>query len=492
MRYMLTLVGLGLMLVLTGCFAKIQQLPTHSDKNAPVFAPLPDRDILVGLAVSGGGSRAATFAAGALEALADIRITWEGQEHSALEMVTHMSSVSGGSLATAYYAAKKPPQSVQALGQQGLSPIYQHFFSDFKTAMQMDFEWRAVIRQLLFFRALNPTKFAYSFSEVWDSNFFDEMTFSQLYEREKRGDAPQVILNGTIYNTGRRLVLTTLPPSDFSYEFANELRKKLIAKGAQFTPEGRASFDRSLSRAKNQLIPQTFEDLSADHRALPISLAVATSASFPPIVGPVTYHVENSKIHETYTHVGDGGLFDNLGTESLTTVFLNKLNPRQSTEKKGLIIVIDASYPFDERDTDLGKKDKEPTDLDKNDKGFEVFIDDPSRIVGIMEERANAYQAMLWHSLRTESTVLPDYKHLKFIILRHTEAEWTGYQDLPEVCRNEFSADVTPEQIQQKVKQIPTLFRIKSPCHGALLIKAAHKVVGKQRQRIMEFLQQGS
>ena len=106
-----------------------------------------------------------------------------------------------------------------------------------------------------------------------------------------------------------------------------------------------------------------------------------------------------------------------------------------------------------------------------------------------MEERANAYQAMLWHSLRTENTLLPDYEHLKLIILRHTEAEWTGYQDLPEVCRNEFSADVTPEQIQQKVKQIPTLFRIKSPCHGALLIKAAHKVVEKHRDRIVNFLE---
>ena len=471
--------SVGLALALTGCFAKIHQLPAHPDKNTPVFAPLADQETLVGLAVSGGGSRAATFTAGALEALADIRITREGKERSALELVTHMSSVSGGSLATAYYTMKKPPQSVPVLSEQGLSPMYQNFFSDFKTAMQMDFEWRAAIRQLLFFRALNPTKFAYSFSEVWDSNFFDEMTFSQLYEREKRGDAPQVILNGTIYNTGRRLVLTTLPPSDFSYEFTNELREKLIAKGAQFTPEGRASFDRSLSRAKNQLIPQTFEDLSADHRALPVSLAVATSASFPPVVGPVTYHVENSKNSETYTHVGDGGLFDNLGTESLTTVFLNKLNPRHSTAKKGLILVIDASYPFEGGGADL----------DKNDKGFEVFIKDPSRIVGIMEERANAYQAMLWHSLRTESGLLPDYKDLKLIILRHTEAEWTGYQDLPEVCRNEFSADVTPEQIQQKVKQIPTLFRIKSPCHGALLIKAAHKVVEKHRDRIVNFLE---
>ena len=45
-----------------------------------------------------------------------------------------------------------------------------------------------------------------------------------------------------------------------------------------------------------------------------------------------------------YQHVGDGGLFDNLGTESLTTLFLKKI-PKGSP-KRGLIIVIDSAFPF--------------------------------------------------------------------------------------------------------------------------------------------------
>ena len=36
--------------------------------------PAPDRDVLIGLAVSGGGSRAALFAAGAMEALGKMRV----------------------------------------------------------------------------------------------------------------------------------------------------------------------------------------------------------------------------------------------------------------------------------------------------------------------------------------------------------------------------------------------------------------------------------
>ncbi len=318
--------------VLTGCFAKIQQLPAHPDKNQPVFAPLPDQETLVGLAVSGGGSRAATFAAGALEALADVRVMDGGGERSVIEKVTHISSVSGGSLATAYYAVIKPGRSEAALAGQGLSPAYRQFFSSFKEDMQKNFQLRAIGQQLLKFRVANPTKFAHSFADVWDADFFDGMTLNGLYEREKRGDAPQIIFNGTIYNTGRRLVLTTLPPSDFAYDFTGELRAKLVSKGLQFTPEGRASYDRSLQRAKNQFLPQTFEDLGIDHRQLLVSLAVVTSAAFPPVVGPVTYQADG---RQKYTHVGDGGLFDNLGTESLTAL-PQQTQPGQADGQEGL------------------------------------------------------------------------------------------------------------------------------------------------------------
>ena len=201
MKYALTVLGLGITLVLTGCFAKIQQLPAQPENAKALFAPPPEEDLLVGLAISGGGSRAATFAAGALEALAETVVKQGQTNRSVLETVTYMSSVSGGSLATAYYVAKKPPKSEPVLGEQGLSPRYREFFSAYKTAMQTNFQERALVRQLTFFRALNPTKLAYSLSEVWDDQFLDEMTFAQLYEREQRGDSPRVILNGTVYNS---------------------------------------------------------------------------------------------------------------------------------------------------------------------------------------------------------------------------------------------------------------------------------------------------
>ena len=462
--------------LLAGCFAKIQQLPSQPENAEALFAPLPDQEFMVGLAVSGGGSRAATFAAAALEALGELPVQLGPVRRSVLETVSYMSSVSGGSLATAYYVTKKPPKSEPVLGEQGLSPPYRAFFSAYKTAMQSNFQRSALLRQFAYFRALNPTKLAYSLSEVWDDQFLGDLTFAQLYEREQRGDIPRVILNGTVYNTGRRFAFTTLPASDFDYDFigllTNELKKP--NRPVPVTPEGMAIIQKGLDKASRQFLPLTFERVGADYRNLRLSLAVATSASFPPVVGPVTYQIAG---RPTYLHIGDGGLFDNLGTESLTTLFLKKIP--QGSSKSGLIIVIDTSFPFDAGGPEL----------DKSEKGFEVFRDDPSRIVGIMEERANTYQTLLWHSLRTEGVVLPDFAHLRIEVLKHVDAEWTGYQDLPEVCRDEFPSDVTPVQIKQAVGEIPTLFKIKTPCHGALLEKAARKVVEQHRSRIVSFIE---
>lgn len=470
-------VGIAILaLILTGCFAKVEQLPRLN--SPPVFAPLPepDPDMYIGLAISGGGSRAATFAAGVLEALAELKIKDGARERSLLERVQYISGVSGGSLATAYYAALKPPRTEPVLDGQSLSPAYRKFFSDYRQAMQKNFEWPALLRQAVYFRWLNPTKGAHSLAEVWDDQFLDGKSFADLYERERRGDSPRVILNGTSYNTGLRFLLTTLPAADFDYDVTTPFIETLKARlGGKVNPEGLAIIVKNLETAQKHFTPLSFEQIGADHRDLPLALGVATSASFPPVVGPVTYRVAGTPF---YHHIGDGGLFDNLGTESLTTLFLKKI-PKGDPRKRGLIIVIDAAFPFE--------TDKHS--LDRNPKGFEVFTGDPSRIVGIMEERANAYQLMLWDALRTQDILVPGFPQLRVEILKHTAETWAGgRQDLPRECRDEFPADVTPEAIRRAVGQTPTRFQI-SDCHGALLIRAAHKTVEANRKRIVSFLE---
>jgi hypothetical protein len=104
-----------------------------------------------------------------------------------------------------------------------------------------------------------------------------------------------------------------------------------------------------------------------------------------------------------------------------------------------------------------------------------------------MEERANAYQLMLWDALRSEGVVLPSFESLRVEVLQHTEPDWGTYRDLPESCRGEFHADVTAKAVKESVSQVPTRFQV-SPCNAALMILAAQKVVKLHQQRIVEFL----
>ena len=59
--------------------------------------------LFVIVAFSGGGTRAASFSYGVLEALQDTEIKWKGEKKRLLDEVDIISSVSGGSFTAAYF-----------------------------------------------------------------------------------------------------------------------------------------------------------------------------------------------------------------------------------------------------------------------------------------------------------------------------------------------------------------------------------------------------
>jgi predicted acylesterase/phospholipase RssA len=463
----------------------IRTLPETTASTVP-FERLPDtQPTLIGLAVSGGGSRAATFASGALEALANLRVREDGREVSVLERVSHVSSVSGGSLASAYYVTQKPARDVAMLAGSGLSPAYQDFFGRFQGDMQRNYQHAAALRQVFTFRALNSTKAAYTFADVWDGLFFHDITFEQLFERERKGDSPRLVLNGTRWNDGRRFVFTTVPLDEFQPNFGARLIETLRAS-TKIPDDEKDLLESQLRGAYDQFRPVSFQSLAAasspgiDFRKLNVSIAVASSASVPGVIGPVTFNAISGKA--PYHHVGDGGLFDNQGLESLAEIFLHKLaEPTPARpDPRALIIMIDASYPFD----------AERHQLDEAETALDVLKADPFRVQGMMEQRALAYQLALWSLLRSQGvSFIPDFRHLRIVRLRHTDAKWSGYDELPDTCKVQFKRDVTSEQINRMIATIPTLFRIKEACHGAILIKAAHKVVEQNRARLTGFIE---
>ena len=104
-----TILLLALALLITGC--------AHYPVNAPMRSSTPgdgyrfenvastnSDDLLLMLAFSGGGTRAAALSYGVLEELRKTPVGPPGNEHRLLDDVGLISSVSGGSFTAAYYA----------------------------------------------------------------------------------------------------------------------------------------------------------------------------------------------------------------------------------------------------------------------------------------------------------------------------------------------------------------------------------------------------
>jgi hypothetical protein len=452
-------------LVLTGC-ASSQALRVQRATSAPAcLTALPKRDLLLGVALSGGGSRAALFGAGGLRALGGLR-TADGA--SVLEQISVLSSVSGGSLASAYYALNKPGRGVPVLGPDGaMSDAYRGFFDRSIVQLSQDFERALIRRQLAAFRWLNSSLAAVSLFEVLKAKLLGEATALDLSRRQVSGDSPGLILNSTLYNNGRRLVGTNFPPEAFQYDFTQDLRRTLARQGRE------DEIPAALTQRAALLLPMTPADLGIDQCPTQVAGWVTASASFPPLVGPITFRRVDQ---DSYWHAGDGGLYENQGVESLLFLFLNQLQDRKA--RRALVIAFDSSFPFSVGDRRLSARARP----------FSILTFDFSRVPGIMEERASTYQALFFRSLQLEG-VFPDERTVSVILLRHTDAQWRpDLSDLPPACRAETRAFRSPSDVVQRIAEIPTRLRLPSECDRQLLLTAADKVVAQRKAAILGFL----
>ena len=431
----------------------------------PCQMTVPDRSPLVGVALSGGGSRAALFGAAALEALAQVR-TDDGA--SLIEKVTHLSSVSGGSIAATYYALKKPPRDVKVLEPDGsLSNAYRTFFDQYEAAVSQNFETALIWHQLLSFRWFNSALAARTLAELLEKRLFGTARIEDLSMREKAGDSPGLIINTTLYNNGRRFALTALPPEAFDYDFFVDLERAVAERGRVMEPS-------PIIRERWQsLRPMTPLDIHMDPCSALLAGAVAGSASFPPLVGPITLRVGGEN---TYWHAGDGGLYENQGVESLFFLYLKQLQAKRAT--RTLVIAFDSSYPFSVGERLLGLRSLP----------FTLLSFDFSRIPSIMEERATTYSSLFFRTLQLEG-VFPDSKTFTAVILRHTDAKWAAdMSDLPPACKAEPKPPTSPQAVRERIAEIPTALNLPSKCDRELLVTSAQKLVAERRDAILEFL----
>jgi len=458
-------VGLLCLVMLAGCASSHAYTVKRADPVVPCQTAAPERDLLLGVALSGGGSRAALFGASGLEALARVR-TPDGA--SLIEKISNVSSVSGGSIAATYYALKKPGRDVKVLDANGtLSGAYRTFFDQYRAAVSQDFETALIWRQLLSFRWINSALAARTLAEILQERLFDDARVDDIIAREKAADSPGLLINTTLYNNGRRLAITGLPAEAFDYDFFADLERALRERGQPMEP---APYIRERWRL---LRPMTPLDIQMDPCSIRLASAVTASASFPPLVGPFTVQVGGEK---TYWHAGDGGLYENQGIETLLFLYLKQLQAKHV--KRALMIAFDSSYPFSVGERTLGLRSLP----------FSLFSFPISRIPSIMEERASTYQALFFRTLQLEG-VFPDSKTVTVIALRHTDAKWAAdMSDLPTACKAEPKPLASPEAVRERIAEIPTALELPSECDRQLLVAAADKLVAEHREAVVEFL----
>ena len=459
--------GLTYVLLLAGC-ASPQTFVAHRAQPGPLpcSVPVPERDVLIGVAMSGGGTRAALFGAAGLEALGTVPTS---NRQSVLEQVAYVSSVSGGSIAASYYALKKPSREVQMLTSEGtMTDAYRAFFTEYRTEVSQSIGPAVLWRQMSRFRWTNPALGAVSLHEILREKLLGDATVMDIAQRERNGDSPGLIINTTLYNNGRRFAIAGHSSEAFHYDFSKELQETLARQGnpMQIPP--------LLLDRWQQLLPMTPHELRMDVCRTPLSAAVSGSASFPPVIGPITFQVEGDP---TYWHTGDGGLYENQGAETILFMFLKQLQDRKA--RRALILAFDSSFPFAVGDAQLNRR-AEP---------FGLFSFDFSRIPSIMEERATTYRGMFLRTLQMLG-VFPNEQTIQVILLRHMDAEWQpDLSDLPAGCQDETPSLQSPEQVRQRLSEIPTRLRIMSECDRALLTASAAKVVAQNRTKILAFLE---
>lgn len=318
------------------------------DPWTPLELAHDEGDVLVGVCLSGGGSRSAYFATCVLDELGRTRIP--GTDRTWLDEVDLISSVSGGSLAAAYYVANRR--------REGWPAEHDAFFARMRRDMSLDFETRALLRILCGWGlplALTHYDRGDLMAAVWDSNFFDDLTFGDL-----PADAPALLINAASYDTGQRFVFTRLPLRELN---GSRLFEELA---------GERLLTRGYGPGHVPLRAMSMESLGSSIARCPLTTGVVASAAVPNLLGPV---VLRDRINQRDVHLGDGGIYDNHGLETMVAVMARRLEERPG--RRAVIFVVDGTGFFDTESEDAGD--------------METVADFSDRPVTIAWLRASAY-----------------------------------------------------------------------------------------------------
>lgn len=291
------LIVVGTLLMLAGCMSR--ELKNKALTHWPTDGIYPTTrqfvngrsdDILLIVAFSGGGTRAAAFAYGVLEELRDTRVTLNQRHRRLLDEIDILSGVSGGSFPAAYY------------GLYGDS-----IFRDFETRfLKNDIQDNVLVRifdPTHWYRSLSPYYGRWEIaSEYYDDLLFHGATFGDL----ARAGGPVVIINATDISTGGR------------FNFTNSYFGRICSDLAKFPI--------SVAVTASSAVPLLFSPITLENYAGKCDYEPFPwfrSALKDPHLSSRSraFALEDSAFVDShkrrYLHLLDGGISDNLGIREI-------------------------------------------------------------------------------------------------------------------------------------------------------------------------------
>ncbi len=286
----------ALLVLLGGCATRPINPPitqTDSTKGYSFEARqgnIKDRENLVILAFSGGGTRAAAFSYGVLEFLRKTEVVGpKGNKGRLLDSVNIITGVSGGSFTALAYGL---------YGDKLFADYEQRF-------LKRDVQGEIVAR------FLNPTNWGALWSTGWGrselaAQLYDEILFNgATFGDLNRGDGPLILASATDISTGSRFL--------FSQRVFDVICSDLNA-----VPLSRAAA--ASSAVPVVLSPVTINNYGGTcNRTAPAWVKPFVDSDNPP--RPAARAIRSLKaeetfgdsVHRPYLHLVDGGVSDNLG-----------------------------------------------------------------------------------------------------------------------------------------------------------------------------------
>jgi len=392
---------------------------TYSIKN--IASKHPVGEVSLVLAFSGGGTRAAALAYGALEELRDTTFMVDGQSRRMLDEVDVISSVSGGSFTSAYYSLNGDAT-----------------FADFERVFLRAHVDNHLIRGLFnpgrWFSSTGRTEMAIQF---YEDNVFQGATFDDM----QRNTGPMILINASDLAHGVR------------FSFVQEYFSLLCSNISSFSVARAVTASSSVPVLFNPVVLANHKGCKTDDQALLMTAEkhAADSPQMTQVIQGLESYFDKDNRH--YIHLVDGGITDNLGLRAIYEVievaggasaFLKRIN--RKPVRRFAIISVNASTGAD---PDLDLSAKQPT------------LEDTIKAVTRVQ--------------------LQRYNSATLELLQHSIKRWAGELSTPDNQIKSYFAQVSFKGVKDPEKRrffnrIPTRFTLTDEEVDELII-AGHELL---------------